>query len=685
MANVPSIAMSGAGAQAFTTNTSHLLGTPVALGGGRSVFRLLFGLRVNTGGVADGIRFAIDSASFALTFSPFDGKVRGSSSSQPQASVATKGSQALAVTLPVPMQIRRINFSISSGTVELYRMDGDVLAKEFTKNPADDSTIAGDFTDRQFGLKLKSGSTYQSINAAALVDVYAKGFPTSARIGIAPIPAAGQALAPDFFFVIPGEVGRSGGPSGSANIGRQLAAALQQHFDSLAPPYPHTVDLLLVAESDAPCRLQASTFAIPYGLLRTSFRALLLRAADITSATAFATRLREASTPLTAYLRSKLSTDTHTALTRASDRDLPAPVLARLLRELNTAMQTEAFYTTARFAGIALEPATLALATSGVTGVARTRVNRTLLEEAFPREIAALAAAGGDEKEVLRAAGAHASLDVRVDVPRPITIRAATLRLEGDLRNDAPGAAVADGNGSSGEPDWDAPIPDQTGFMVDAMRSVATSFTPGSALEASGVAMAISLTSPDVELVAELRKDQDGTPAGSVIATGATTVQQLDRPAWLLFSFAAPVIVPSSVCWIVLRATHGAALWLAADAAGVVRIGDAGAKNWAERASFTDRAPLHQLWNATAAPAGTSNGNAADIAERLRIAIGNAVLTPAAGSSGKARTVDIRIALQTFLASAPAVGQLVSAPIRVSALGKGSVTIYPPEIEYDVI
>jgi hypothetical protein len=61
------------------------------------------------------------------------------------------------------------------------------------------------------------------------------------------------------------------------------------------------------------------------------------------------------------------------------------------------------------------------------------------------------------------------------------------------------------------------------------------------------------------------------------------------------------------------------------------------------------------------------------------------VLAPAASTGTKTRTVDIRVALQTFLASVPATGQLVSAPMRVSALGKGSITIYPPEIEYDVV
>jgi hypothetical protein len=685
MANVQSIAVSGAGALAFAAGTSYELRTPVAIGG-RSVFRRLFGLRVNAGGVADGIRFAPTSASFALTFSPLDGKVRGSGSTQPQAFVETKGSQALAVTLPVPMQITRINFSISSGTVELYRMDGDVLAKEFTKDPSDAGLIPGDFTDRRFGLKLKSGSSYQNITAASLVDVHAKGFPTSARIGIAPIPATGQPLAPNFFFVIPGEVGRPNGPAGSANIGNQLAVALQQHFDAIEPPYTQAVDLLLVAESDAPCKLQASTFAIPYGMLRTSFRAVLLRAADITAPVALATRLREASTPLTAYLRSKLSTYTRSALARASDRDLPAPVLAHMLRELNTALQAEAFYTAARFAGITLKPETLTLATSGVTGVARTRVNRTLLEEAFPREIAAIAAASGDEKEVLSADGAHASLNVKVDVPRPIAIRAAALRLEGDLRSDAPGGAAPAGNGSPTAPSWDAPIPDHAGFMVDATHSVATSFTPSSALEASGVALALSAASATVELTAELRADQDGTPAGSVIASALATVAQLDQPAWTLFAFATPVIVPAAACWIVLRATHGAALWLAADATGIVRIGDPATKAWTERGAFTDRAPLHQLWTkTTASTATTSNGSSPDVAERLRIAIGTALLTPAAGNGSKTRMIDIKAALQAFLASVPPGGQLVSTPIRVSALGKGSVTIYPPEIEYDVL
>jgi hypothetical protein len=79
----------------------------------------------------------------------------------------------------------------------------------------------------------------------------------------------------------------------------------------------------------------------------------------------------------------------------------------------------------------------------------------------------------------------------------------------------------------------------------------------------------------------------------------------------------------------------------------------------------------------------TSNGKSADIGERLRVSIGPAVLTPGTSNGTKIRTVDIKDALQNLI-SAVASGQLVAAPIRVSALGTGNVTVYPPEIEYDL-
>ncbi|HEX6557858.1 MAG TPA: hypothetical protein VF021_00305, partial [Longimicrobiales bacterium] len=426
--NVQTIALPGVGAQALTTGGSgHQLNEATAAGAGRFVFRRTFGLRITTGGMADGIRFDVGAADLAATFAPLEIDMLD----EPPTSVQQKDGQTLTVTLPVPMQLRRVTFSgskkkakkskVPTGTVELYRLDGDALAKEFTTSAKDNSTIADEFIDGRFGIKLKGSAGYHDITPDVLHDVMAKGFPTSARLGLAELPASGQPLAPNFFAVIPGEVGRTPDVSGTAaDAAAGLATALQQYFDGLTPPYPQTVDVLLVAESDAPCKLTTSTFAIPFGLVRTSFRAVLLRPADLADADSFAVRLSEASTPLTSYLRGLLTVETQQNLDRSSGGAVPPPVLAAIVQQLNSALQTEAFYTAPRFAGIDLKPETVAAAAAAPAGLARTRINRTLLEEAFASELVPLGKTGADEKEVLRATETNGAIDVSVDVPRTI-------------------------------------------------------------------------------------------------------------------------------------------------------------------------------------------------------------------------------------------------------------------------
>jgi hypothetical protein len=95
------------------------------------------------------------------------------------------------------------------------------------------------------------------------------------------------------------------------------------------------------------------------------------------------------------------------------------------------------------------------------------------------------------------------------------------------------------------------------------------------------------------------------------------------------------------------------------------------------------------VWSAArsvAASGSPSNGNGAtdETAGRLRVNIGSAVLTPV-GFGGKAKVVNITSALHTFLASHTSGAALVATPVLVRALGKGNVTIYPPEVEYDLV
>jgi hypothetical protein len=675
--NLQSIALTG-GSALVANGAAQTLHTPVPVNG-RNVFRRVYGLRVSTGGLATGIRFDPANAHFSLAFEPdsdpFD--IRGS------ADVTSKGGQALIVELPTTLRVTSARFAGVTGaqTIDIHRLDGDKLVDDAFDTFSNNGNVSDNFTDMRFALRLRNASSaLLDITPAKLADVDVKGFPTAARVGVA-LASQGPGSA-FFFWIVPGEVGKdTDSPSGSADLGAMLANVLQQEIDSLEPPYASTIDFLLVVESDAPCRFRAHSFTIPYGVVRASLRGVLLRSGDISDAAAFATHLRDANTLLTSYLRGKLSTFTQAALDQA-ERAPSAHILTAVVNELNQALQSEAFYSEPRFAGIALTPETLATAQASPTGIARTRLNRALLAEAFARVIAPITEPSDDEKEVLQINGASSTLDVAIDLPRTATIRSATILLEGDLRGGAPADTSATGNGTA-PPAWDAPIPDQLGLTVDAGRAIAHRIEPGNATDATAISLALSCTSPGAELVAEIREDQDGTPAGRVLASGSALAGRLDQPTWVRFEFRTPVIVQGRPHWIVLRTTRGAVLWLAVDNAAISRAGTLADKRWSDLGSFDDVALLYYVWARAAKGTALTGTGPVDLANRLRVTIGTNTISPFAGQSGRARMCAITLPLQQWLAAQPGTAPIVKVPIRIAALGSGSVTVHPPEVEYD--
>ncbi len=690
--NLQSVAFTGADALAMTL---FALRSPVTVNG-RSVFRRVFGLRISSGGLADGIRFAAAASHLALTFGAndnFDVRAAGI------ANVQAKGGSTLIVELPAPVRVRGAHLTggVTSDafTIDLFRMDGDELAGDPTKSFTNNGNVSGDFTDRRFALRLrKQDGSFVAITPANLTQLRVLGLPTAARAGLAP---AGQDPASAlFFFNLPGVVGQNtNSPSGNADIGAPLAAALEQQIGALEPPFPDPLDLLLVVESDAPCQLQVNSFALPLTLERTHFRALLLRAEDVTDPVAFLTRLHDGSAPLTAYLRSHLAPPTLAAIERTIGGRAPARVIEAVARDLNSLLQADAVYAATRFQGISLTPETLAAAQAGATGTRRTRLNRTLLEEAFPGVLAPIPPSGSDEKETLRAQGATATLEVHVELPRAALISAATLRMEASLRGDAPGGARGedgadageDGGGANGG-EWQASIPDTTGVAANATRAVARRFQPEAALHASGMALALAGIAPSNELTAEIRAEEGGAPTGRTVASGKVVLEALDDPAWVHFPFAAAAVLQAKPYWIVLRATQGAVLWLADQQPAITRVGDPAPRGWTDRGGFSDIAPLHQIWERGAAPRavagdGGSGSSGQDLSGRLRVKIGDMILTPLP-AQGRAVTVDITAALASWLAAQPASPPIVTVPIAIAALGKGTVTVYPPEIRYSL-
>jgi hypothetical protein len=150
----------------------------------------------------------------------------------------------------------------------------------------------------------------------------------------------------------------------------------------------------------------------------------LLKADDIEDLPRLISRLQLHSDPVSRMLWERFSEPARVMISNPTmfwEEQLPPVIvqeLNRILRE-NLSLESRAF------AGVNLSPATLALASGDSTGVRRLNLNRHLLEESFPREIAKYQI---DARNLLKETPLHiAAFNGRVDVASVLVSRGAHL------------------------------------------------------------------------------------------------------------------------------------------------------------------------------------------------------------------------------------------------------------------
>jgi hypothetical protein len=129
----------------------------------------------------------------------------------------------------------------------------------------------------------------------------------------------------------------------------------------------------------------AATDSIIQGV--RTFLPAQLTIAQIADAHRLARRLRDGADPLSTFLHSTFSVAAAAALAAYNPANPPDNALqAMIVAELNTILGSGALYSAPRFAAVPL-PASLNPPPAGLVGAALLRVNRLLLEAAFPIEL----------------------------------------------------------------------------------------------------------------------------------------------------------------------------------------------------------------------------------------------------------------------------------------------------------
>lgn len=277
----------------------------------------------------------------------------------------------------------------------------------------------------------------------------------------------------------------------------------------------------------------------------------------------------------------------------------------------------------------------------------------TLRQHSFP---------SGDEKQVLRFAGqAQTTQSVQLEIPNGVTVTSAVIE-----------ATESFGSSRSlNAENAEATLQQATGVHIDAERWAAQTVTQSEAISVDGLVVALLSVQPNTEVIVQVRDDWQGGPTGTVLTKNTVTLAQPGERRWVALRFPQPVILNAQPYWIVVRATSGAAVWLASQGTTPLRVfsGDIAAPT--ARSQLKDLQALHYFQSSLLSALDTPP---------VRLFV-NGQLINAGAVNAERRLFDIRAALNTGSLQAGS-GKRAILLEFVSDL-QGSVTVYPPVIDYE--
>ncbi len=249
-------------------------------------FKQSFQIELPTGGSAEELLLdtttALHLESHSLTFNALD------DNAPEQVQIKKFGATGLLATLAVPRLIKSIAFANSLSpegkSTQLFRTDGDVVSEEPVASFINPTKTKDSFslsvnkdklevTDNRILVQLK-GDNFVPLQNESITEFNLTTNPENLRIGLR-IPALNTEL-----FYLPLQIESGKAVNASSELHKQLSSLfkrLQEFLDSEntnpgpANVLPDPLELDIVIESDAPCNVTISQFAICYKLVRHSF------------------------------------------------------------------------------------------------------------------------------------------------------------------------------------------------------------------------------------------------------------------------------------------------------------------------------------------------------------------------------------------------------------------------------
>ncbi|MCI5123248.1 MAG: hypothetical protein D3925_01910, partial [Candidatus Electrothrix sp. AR5] len=272
----------------------------------------------------------------------------------------------------------------------------------------------------------------------------------------------------------------------------------------------------------------------------------------------------------------------------------------------------------------------------------------------------------GKLKEILRFTNDQLDQQqISFDIPAPITLTHASLRLAGDgfsTESDETSAA------SSGQRSSLLELPEKCGLRLDSTHYWSSPIDLTEPILCHGLDLLLSALSPNTQLQLEIVADNNGPSSGDRLATAQANLVSPHHPQLLRFSFETSLLLQHGIYWLILECQEGAAVWRLQSKTNAHTL------SWGENSGKGN--PITEMVGVAAWI--TSKDSAATTQGLPEITLSGQPLPLT--QEGNDWVYDLKHALGTTITGY----SLLSNQLTILTSGPKTLTLYPPCIEYEL-